>query len=127
VVQRTPFSMPTVVEIAYVCHESNRAYCKTLGDYSQDPWEEAPIWQRNSCVDGVRFKIEHPESTPEQSHENWLAHKRADGWVFGERKDAYKKTHPCFRPYGELSVEQRLKDAIFQNIVTAFMSEGVIG
>ncbi|MGB8520801.1 MAG: RyR domain-containing protein [Candidatus Tumulicola sp.] len=81
------------------------------------------MWQRNSCIDGVKFKINNPESTPQQIHENWLAHKHADGWVFGEKKDAYKKTHPCFLPYDELSPEQRVKDAIFQGIVAAFLSE----
>jgi len=84
------------------------------------------MWQRTSCIDGVRFKIEHPESTPEQSHENWLKHKEADGWVYGDVKDAKAKTHPCIKPYGELSAEQRVRDAIFQGIVAAFLSEWII-
>jgi hypothetical protein len=32
----------TTTDIAKVCHETNRAYCETLGDNSQPPWEEAP-------------------------------------------------------------------------------------
>jgi RyR domain len=117
----------TVTDVAQVCHDANRAYCKTLEDYSQLPWEEAPIWQRNSAESGVKFKIDNPESTPENSHENWLKDKEKDGWTFGETKDPAKKTHPCFVAYGDLPAEQRVKDAIFQGIVTAFLAEGMIG
>jgi RyR domain len=114
-------------DVARVCHEANRAYCQTLGDTSQVPWDEAPDWQRTSAENGVKFKIANPESTPENSHENWLREKETDGWKYGEVKDAEAKTHPCFVAYGDLPVEQRVKDAIFQGIVSAFLSEGLVG
>jgi len=66
-----------------------------------------------------RIHIEHPDAKPSDSHENWLAEKRATGWVFGEAKAAEKKTHPCFRPYDELPGEQRRKDALFIAVVRA--------
>lgn len=34
-------------QIAKVCHEANKAYCETLGDYSQPEWEAAPAWQKD--------------------------------------------------------------------------------
>lgn len=115
-----------IEDVARICHEANRIYCQTIGDNSQDVWWDAPQWQRDSAINGVRFKVDKPDSSPEESHENWLKVKEADGWKYGEVKDADLKTHPCFRPYGELPVEQRVKDSLFQNIVTAFMSEGDI-
>ncbi len=115
-----------VEDVARICHETNRVYCQTIGDNSQPLWFDAPEWQRDSAMNGVKFKIAKPDSSPEESHENWLKQKENEGWSYGPVKDVEKKTHPCFVPYGELPVEQRLKDRLFQNIVTAFMSEGMI-
>lgn len=115
-----------VEDVARICHETNRVYCQIIGDNSQPLWFDAPEWQRNSAINGVQFKIDKPDSSPEESHENWLKQKRDEGWSYGEVKDPEKKTHPCFLPYDELPVEQRLKDGLFQSIVVAFMSEVVI-
>jgi hypothetical protein len=103
--------------IARVCHEVNRSYCREIGDTSQVPWEEAPAWQRESAINGVTFHRQKPDSTPADSHENWMREKVAAGWVYGPAKDAEKKTHPCIRPYAELPQEQRIKDALFIAVV----------
>ena len=50
--------MITDEQIARVAHEANRAYCLSLGDPSQLPWEEAPDWAKESAIDGVRFHRE---------------------------------------------------------------------
>lgn len=103
--------------VARTCHEVNRAYCQALGDHSQPPWDKAPLWQKDSAIAGVRMIIEHPSTTPEQSHESWLEQKRRDGWRWGPVKDAEQKTHPCFAPYAELPLEQRVKDYLFGAVV----------
>lgn len=107
-----------VEDIARVAHEVNRAYCKALGDDSQLPWSEAPAWQRESAIDGVIYHCGAlPPASPEASHENWLAEKRANGWRYGPVKDATLKTHPCFVPFDELPIQQKAKDFIFSAIV----------
>jgi hypothetical protein len=113
----------TVVQIARVCHEANRAYCEGIGDTSQAQWENAPDWQRVSAVKGVEFTHANPDAPPSASHESWLAEKQATGWSYGPVKDPEKKEHPCFVPYGELPVEQRRKDALFQAVVRALSEE----
>lgn len=40
----------SIEEIAKVCHEANRGYCKALGDDSQLPWDEAPQWAKTSAI-----------------------------------------------------------------------------
>ncbi|MFM2625693.1 RyR domain-containing protein [Vibrio owensii] len=110
-----------IQEIASIAHEVNAALCAAFGDNSQPPWNEAPKWQRNSCVSGVLFHIEHPFATPEDSHERWLQEKLADGWVYDEVKDAQAKTHPCCVPYYQLPPEQRAKDYVFKQIVHSLM------
>lgn len=109
--------MALIVNIAELCHEANRAYCEAMGDMSQVSWDKAPTWQRNSAIDGVKYHMENPDSTPEDSHKNWLAQKEKEGWSYGLVKDPEKKTHPCFTAYGNLPVEQRAKDYIFTAIV----------
>jgi hypothetical protein len=55
---------------AQAAHECNRAYCITLGDFSQVCWEEAPTWQKKSAINGVQGVANG--NGPEQSHESWL-------------------------------------------------------
>ena len=107
--------------IARICHEANKAYCMTLGDYSQPSWALAPQWQRDSAIKGVRYHRENPDSKPSHSHESWLAEKEATGWTYGAVKDPEKKEHPCMVPYDELPHEQQIKDLLFLSIVSALL------
>ena len=108
-----------VVAIARAAHEINRAYCEALGDHSQPTWLDAPEWQRESAVAGVRFHLDNPEAGPDASHESWLAHKAADGWTYGPEKRAELKQHPCMVPFADLSREPQAKDHIFRAVVHA--------
>lgn len=105
--------------IAPICHQANKAYCESQGDWSQVDWKDAPDWQRQSAINGVQFKLDNPESVPEDSHNSWLKEKEETGWVYGRKKDAEKKEHPCMVPYSELPEFQQKKDALFQAIVTS--------
>lgn len=109
-----------IEQVARVCHEANRAYCQSLGDNSQPGWDEAPQWQRDSCINGVQFKVDNPYAGPGASHESWMAEKRAAGWRKGNRKDPHAKIHPCLVPFAELPLSQQIKDYIFTAIVEAF-------
>jgi hypothetical protein len=100
---------------AQAAHEVNRIYCATLGDFSQPPWRDAPEWQKTSVLNGVTGALNG--NTPEQSHEGWLAEKKATGWTFGPVKDPEAKTHPCMVPYEALPPTQRTKDALYLTTV----------
>lgn len=103
--------------IALVAHEVNRAYCASLGDTTQPAWADTPDWQKASALAGVDMHLANPDATPEQSHESWLAQKTAEGWAYGEAKDAAAKLHPCFLPYAELPEAQKVKDYLFRGVV----------
>lgn len=111
-------------QIAQICHEANRAYCQTIGDNSQPTWDKAPAWQRESAIDGVNFHLagllQGERPNPAASHENWLKEKTAAGWTYGPEKKPELKQHPCFVPYEELPVAQKMKDYVFCSIVEAF-------
>ena len=103
--------------IARTAHELNRQYCCAIGDFTQPPWDLAPDWQQKSAIAGVEFHLANPNAGCAASHKSWLAEKEADGWKFGEVKDAEKKEHPCFVPYKALPAEQKVKDALFVGVV----------
>jgi hypothetical protein len=112
----------TTAEIARVCHEANRALQHVIDEPAPSPsWDDAPEWQRESAVEGVRAAFDG--ATPEQLHDAWSEHKRREGWVYGPEKDAERLTHPCLVSYDELPSEQRSKDALFAAIVHALTPE----
>lgn len=111
-----------IEKIAQATHEINRLYCQFLGDDSQVPWSQAPQWQRESAIAGVKAVIDGTAKTPQEQHEAWVKQKRDDGWAYGQIKDADKKTHPCLVSYDELPIAQQRKDSIFMAVV-----EGLTG
>lgn len=107
--------------VASVCHEANKALCEAYGDISQVPWVDAPAWQQQSAVEGVRFFLTHPDAKPEDQHNQWMEYKLADGWKYGPVKDAEKKEHPCMVPFNELPPVDQYKDKLFQAICKALL------
>jgi hypothetical protein len=115
-------SPASVEAAARAAHEANRAYCIAIGDTSQVAWDDAPEWQRASARLGVEQIARDPSTTPEQSHEGWLAVKREEGWTYGPVKDPDAKLHPCFVPYADLPESQRAKDHVFGAVVRAVLA-----
>lgn len=108
--------------LARVAHEANKAYCHSIGDDTQVPWEQAPEWQKQSALAGVTAALSG--KGPIEMHAAWSADKVKDGWVYGPVKDAAAKTHPCLVDYADLPEEQRVKDRLFLAVV--FATEAVL-
>jgi hypothetical protein len=108
-----------IEEVAMICHEANRAYCWTIGDFSQAAWDQAPEWQRDSAIKGVVFHLSRDVKPvpPRASHESWLKEKQDDGWKYGPVKDAELKEHPCMVDFEDLPRAQQAKDYLFGAIV----------
>lgn len=103
--------------IARVCHEANRALQIINGDPVSVAWDDLDVETRESAVDGVLNAL--AGATPEESHANWSAFKRAHGWVYGPVKNDTTREHPCLVPYAQLPEEQRVKENLFLSIVAA--------
>ena len=106
-----------VEKIAKVAHEVNRAYCVAIYDNSKAPWEQTPELLRNSTKSGIRHLAKNPDINPQQAHEEWLAYKVKEGWIYGRVIDNENKKHPCLVPYNELSQADKVKDNLFRAIV----------
>jgi hypothetical protein len=106
-------------DIAKICHDVLASYCRSQNDFSQVPWEEAPDWQKESALLGVKLHLEDPTATAATSHESWMRQKLEDGWLYGPIKDAEAKTHPCLIPFADLPLNQQAKDYLFRAVVHA--------
>ncbi|KKN09059.1 hypothetical protein LCGC14_1050460 [marine sediment metagenome] len=115
--------MLDILGIARVAHETNRAYCRSLGDASQPSWRDTPGWQVDSAAKGVLAIRDGSVTKPEQSHENWLKEKEETGWKYGPEKDPDKKLHPCMVPFSKLPKEQQMKDHLFFAVVTTLLQK----
>ncbi len=116
-----------VEKIAEVTHEVNKAYCEAIGDKSQVPWDQAPDWQKESAIVGVKLHLNDHEAGPEASHKSWLKQKLDDGWKYGPVKNPDIKEHPCLVPFNELPKEQQIKDFLFRAVVLAMDNKSMKG
>lgn len=110
----------TIEEIAKAVHEVNKAYCRSIGDYSQPDWELASEEQKASCINAVDFHMKN-EATPEETHNNWMRRKIYEGWGYGEVKDEKFKEHPCIVPYEKLPREQQSKNYLCKAVIRTLM------
>jgi hypothetical protein len=76
--------------------------------YNLEPTKD----QLDSMLNGVKFMLEHPDSTPEENHNNWMKCKIEQGWIYGKEKDLEKKTHFDLVPFDELLKIEKDKDVM---------------
>jgi len=107
----------TPTAIARICHAANAEYCRTIGDESHVPWENLSREMREGVINGVVIAAQG--TTLRVQHETWLQEKVANGWKYGPTKDVSKKLHPNIKPFDQLPIEERRKDALFVSIVQA--------
>lgn len=50
------------------------------------------------------------EKIAENVHDVWSAGRMAEGWTYGKKKDAEKKTTPLLIPYSELPESEKVYD-----------------
>lgn len=118
--------------LASACHAAWYAYAVLGLGEDGEPWETAPEWQKESIRSAVDFweqclqmgdqsqsMLERAERLAPKSHINWMEDKARDGWMYGETKDAVKRTHPCMVPYSDLPEEQKKKDIV---VLQAFLT-----
>jgi hypothetical protein len=106
-----------IEDAARIAHEVNRAYVYATTGLLPESWEDAPKWQKDSCISGIKMHwdaaAEGHVVHPWESHEAWLKTKTEEGWKYGPVKNPETKEHPCFLPYEQLPADQKAKDYLF--------------
>lgn len=105
--------------IARTVHEAIRAWTAAHGDTPPPHWRQAPRWMKDSSLESVDFVLRHPGADDLKQHDQWMAQKQRDGWVYGEKKDEKKKTHPMLVPFEQLPEMEKRKDTLLRAIVLA--------
>lgn len=111
--------MTSILKIAEMAYEVNRAYRRKIGQTPPKPWSDLNLNEREQYCNGVEFLLAYPNAPLNAQHDNWLHAKRALGWVYGKTLDPEKKTHPNMVPYDQLPEEEREKDRLFRRVVEA--------
>lgn len=99
-------------KIEFISMIRHISWCSYQIGVNQEYNENINDDQLESLIDGVKFMLDNPNITPEQSHNNWMKMKISQGWTYGETKDFNKKTHPNLIPYEYLSNVEKNKDKI---------------
>lgn len=110
----------TDLELARIVHGAHVQYNVILGDNAPDPpWDALGGRHQKQIADRVRSIREG--KGPAQIHQEWIDEMARWGWKYGEVKDPIARTHPCMRPYDELSPDQQAKDRLAIRIVFTFV------
>lgn len=113
-------SSEKIEKIARTAHDAIRGWCLANGQKEIPEWADAPEWMVFATRESVAAVLENlgmPAS--DQQHDQWMAEKFRDGWVFGPKKDPEKKTHPLLIPFEDLPEVERMKDTLINSIVVA--------
>lgn len=71
-------------------------------------YEPKPIDTSNIVLQDDLLQL--TEKIAENAHDNWSVGRMKDGWIYGEKRDDDKKTHPCLVPYSLLSESEKEYD-----------------
>lgn len=108
-----------IEDLARACHEINKIYCESIGDFSHPHWEDAPEWQKESHINAVESHFLYgSEIPPNKLHDLWLYDKLKSGWKYGIEKNTELKTHPNLLPYENLKKEDKFKDVLSAKIIS---------
>jgi len=109
------------------CYNNYVMICNELNEkptYGDTIYPFLPNDYMNGLISAVEDALKN-NVTLESNHEKWRKDKEAAGWVYGEVKDAEKKTHPSLVPFNELPdddarVGERRKGEEFLRVINEF-------
>ena len=79
-----------------------------------EPWDQREQAFRAQFLEVIERQCGPDRKTsPEILHEDWVRAYIKMGWVYGEKRDVEKKTHPDMVPYKYLGQLERDKDEVF--------------
>ncbi|WP_026317743.1 RyR domain-containing protein [Algicola sagamiensis] len=106
-----------IEEIARMAHEMDRAYRKSMLDFSLPLWECTSESYKTSAIDQVEFHLQNPSIGPETKHNQWLKRRALEGWCWGPVKDEHKKQDPRIISFAKLPPHDRAREHLYYQVV----------
>jgi len=107
----------TVLELAKLAFEQNRAYCRSIGDDSIKDWSYADDRQRKGMIYGVVYVLRTANVNAASLHTGLYRQLIAVGYSNGDKIDHAKKEHPGCLPFEQLPKDFQTKTVLFFNLV----------
>lgn len=107
-------------QIAKTAHAVHKAYCDEMEIPTQPCWDDVDQGHKDVVIDSVMKIMEGHITSAEISHINFVTMKLSQGWIYGEAYSRELKTNPRLVTFGNLSKEQRIKEALFFECVNSF-------
>ena len=78
------------------------------------PWAERESDFRSQFLEVIERQCgPQRSSSPKDLHDSWVQSYLVMGWVYGEKYNREKRTHPDLVPYAQLGQLERDKDSVF--------------
>lgn len=102
-------------QIAKTCHAAHNALCE-----EPIPWELKTSEHKATVYSSIDKILSGEILSAKQAHDNFVARKKADGWVYGEEYSTEDKINPRVTEFENLGLIDLAKEKIFFNIVESF-------
>jgi len=107
------------LQIAEITHGANRSYSRHAGCKNKQRWNRLDALAHKRVEKGVLYAIDHPDCSPADIHDHWVATMLRDGWEPGGVVDHGARVHRNLVPWDELTPREQHKDVLFLAIVRA--------
>ena len=92
-----------------------------MGLKTQPEWDELSDEHSEAILDSVNKIMDGEINSREESHDNFVVYKKANGWVYGEEYNLSFQTNPRLCEFKDLSLEDRVKESMFFECVNSFL------
>ena len=117
------YMIPNAELIGLKCYNEYLKICKEYDEKPTypDTYPYLPSEYMNGLINQIKRLLNSDEKQDaEKNHDDWCKARIADGWVFGEVKNAENKTHPSLIPYHQLPLPERVKNESFLKIIEQY-------
>ena len=107
------------LQLAKACHNIHNVVCLNNG-MQVIPWEEKSEKHHKVVINSIDKILKGKINSPEESHDNFVAKKEKDGWIYGEKFSTKNKTNPRLCNFNELEGPEKEKEDFFFALVSSF-------
>jgi hypothetical protein len=112
--------MISTTQIAKTAHAVHVTFCNEMIIATQPAWDEISEEHRQVIISSVDKIVMGEITSKVESHNNFVAMKKSQGWRYGQYNSDYK-LNPRLVPFEELTLMDRIKESLFFETVKSFI------